>query len=114
MPNPPESPVSTDRAKSPCFETAGRPLHENLAPLLEWVSPGVLRAAAWTVLFDVIAFARAGGYAIPTIGEWQRRWLASDQAYAMMQPDEYEKLKHLEVPMVELGRDPRRVVVSRR
>ena len=52
--------------------------------------------------------------AIATIGEWQRRWAANDQAYAMMQPDEYEKLKHLEVPMVELGRDPRRVVVSRR
>jgi 4-amino-4-deoxy-L-arabinose transferase-like glycosyltransferase len=52
--------------------------------------------------------------AIGTIGEWQRRWGASDQAYAMMQPDEYEKLKALEVPMIELGRDPRRVVVSRR
>ncbi|HEV2685387.1 MAG TPA: glycosyltransferase family 39 protein [Actinomycetota bacterium] len=52
--------------------------------------------------------------AIGTIAEWQRRWGASDQAYAMMQPDEYERLKALEVPMVELGRDPRRVVVSRR
>jgi 4-amino-4-deoxy-L-arabinose transferase-like glycosyltransferase len=52
--------------------------------------------------------------AIATIGEWQRRWAAVDQAYAIMQPDEYEKLKRLEVPMVEIGRDARRVVVSRR
>jgi hypothetical protein len=31
-----------------------------------------------------------------------------------MQPDEYDELKREGVPMVELGRDPRRVVVSRR
>jgi len=52
--------------------------------------------------------------AIATIGEWRRRWEAADQAYAMMQPDQYEKLRRDGVPMVELGRDPRRVVVSRR
>jgi FAD/FMN-containing dehydrogenase len=68
--------VGSQTSKSPCFETAGRPLHENLAPLLEWVSPGVLRAAAWTVLFDVLAFAHAGGHAIPTIGEWGGQTLA--------------------------------------
>lgn len=68
--------VGSRTSKSPCFETTGRPLHENLAPLLEWVSPGVLRAAAWTVLRDVVAFARAGGYAIPTIGEWGGQTIA--------------------------------------
>jgi 4-amino-4-deoxy-L-arabinose transferase-like glycosyltransferase len=52
--------------------------------------------------------------AIATLSEFQRRWLGSDQAYAIMQPDEYEKLKVHEVPMTELGRDPRRVIVSRR
>ncbi|HZI83384.1 MAG TPA: phospholipid carrier-dependent glycosyltransferase, partial [Casimicrobiaceae bacterium] len=52
--------------------------------------------------------------ALATIGEWQRRWQTSEQAYAIMQPEEYEKLRQREVPMVELGRDPRRVVVSRR
>jgi 4-amino-4-deoxy-L-arabinose transferase-like glycosyltransferase len=52
--------------------------------------------------------------AIATIGEWRRRWESADQAYAMMQPDQYEKLLRDGVPMVELGRDPRRVVVSRR
>jgi len=52
--------------------------------------------------------------AIGTIGEWQRRWQTSEQAYAMMAPDEFEQLRHREVPMVELGRDARRVIVSRR
>jgi 4-amino-4-deoxy-L-arabinose transferase-like glycosyltransferase len=51
---------------------------------------------------------------LATLGEWQRRWQSSEQAYAIMQPQEYEKLKQREVPMVELGRDARRVVVSRR
>jgi 4-amino-4-deoxy-L-arabinose transferase-like glycosyltransferase len=52
--------------------------------------------------------------AIATVGEWRRRWEAADQAYAIMQPDEYDELMHNGVPMVELGRDPRRVIVARR
>jgi len=52
--------------------------------------------------------------AIATVGEWEKRWEGADQAYAMMQPDQYEKLRRQGVPMVELGRDARRVVVSRR
>lgn len=52
--------------------------------------------------------------ALATLGEWQRRWQTSEQAYAMMQPQEYERLKEKEVPMVELDRDARRVIVSRR
>ncbi len=65
---------------------------------------------------DELAFGidREPEKAIATLGEFQRRWQGSDQAYAMMQPDEYEKLKVHEVPMVELGRDARHVVVSRR
>ncbi|HEX8010539.1 MAG TPA: glycosyltransferase family 39 protein [Casimicrobiaceae bacterium] len=52
--------------------------------------------------------------AIATVDEWRRRWEAADQAYAMMQQDEYDKLRREGVPMVELGGDPRRVIVSRR
>jgi hypothetical protein len=52
--------------------------------------------------------------AIATVAEWRHRWEAGGQAYAIMQPDEYDELKREGVPMVELGRDPRRVVVSRR
>jgi 4-amino-4-deoxy-L-arabinose transferase-like glycosyltransferase len=52
--------------------------------------------------------------AIATVGEWESRWEGAAQAYAMMQPDQYEKLKRDSVPMVELARDPRRVIVARR
>ena len=52
--------------------------------------------------------------AIATVGEWRQRWEANAQAYAIMQPEEYDELKRKGVTMVELGRDPRRVVVARR
>jgi 4-amino-4-deoxy-L-arabinose transferase-like glycosyltransferase len=52
--------------------------------------------------------------AIATVGQWRPTWDAADQAYAMMQPDEYENLLREGVPMRELGRDTRRVIVSRR
>ena len=52
--------------------------------------------------------------AIATVDEWKKRWNGAAQAYAMMQPDEYERLRREGVAMVELARDPRRVIVSRR
>lgn len=52
--------------------------------------------------------------AIATVDEWRPRWEAADQAYAIMQPEDYETFKRDGVPMIELGRDPRRVIVSRR
>jgi 4-amino-4-deoxy-L-arabinose transferase-like glycosyltransferase len=52
--------------------------------------------------------------AIASIDDWRRRWDAAEQAYAIMQPQEYDELKRDGVAMVELGRDPRRVIVSRR
>ena len=52
--------------------------------------------------------------AITTVDQWRRRWEAGGQAYAIMPPDEYDELKREGVPMVEMGRDARRVVVSRR
>ncbi len=51
--------------------------------------------------------------AIATESEWLRRWNTEEQAYAIMQPDEYQRLRDQNVPMRELGRDPRRVIVSR-
>jgi 4-amino-4-deoxy-L-arabinose transferase-like glycosyltransferase len=65
---------------------------------------------------DELAFGLASEpeKAIATVGEWRRRWEAAVQAYAIMQPDQYDELKREGVAMVELGRDPRRVVVSRR
>jgi 4-amino-4-deoxy-L-arabinose transferase-like glycosyltransferase len=52
--------------------------------------------------------------AIDSVADWQRRWEAADQAYAIMQPEEFDELQRDGVAMVELGRDPRRVIVARR
>ncbi len=51
--------------------------------------------------------------AIATEAEWQRRWSAAADGYAIMQPDEYDRLRREGVPMRELGHDTRRVIVSR-
>jgi 4-amino-4-deoxy-L-arabinose transferase-like glycosyltransferase len=52
--------------------------------------------------------------AVATLAEWKQRWDRETQAYAIMQVDMYETLLREGVPMRELGRDPRRVIVSRR
>ena len=52
--------------------------------------------------------------AIATVAAWKGRWEAADQAYAIMQPEEYDKLRRDGVPMMELARDPRHVIVARR
>ena len=51
---------------------------------------------------------------IATLADWKQRWDRAPQAYAIMQADMYETLQREGVPMRELGRDPRRVIVSRR
>ena len=51
---------------------------------------------------------------VATLAEWRRRWERADQAYAIMQPEEYARLKRDGWPMREVGRDTRRVIVSRR
>ena len=52
--------------------------------------------------------------AVATLDDWKQRWDRETQAYAIMQVDMYERLLREGVPMRELGRDPRRVIVSRR
>ena len=52
--------------------------------------------------------------AIATEAEFLHRWSAATEGYAIMQPDEYERLRREGVPMRELGRDTRRVIVGRR
>jgi 4-amino-4-deoxy-L-arabinose transferase-like glycosyltransferase len=52
--------------------------------------------------------------AIPTVEQWKPRWEADAQAYAIMQSDEYDTLHSQGLPMRELARDGRRVIVSRR
>jgi Aminoarabinose transferase C-terminal domain len=52
--------------------------------------------------------------AIDTVADWLPIWSALQDAYAMMQPDEFDRLQREGVPMRELGRDARRVIVARR
>jgi len=51
--------------------------------------------------------------AIGKIDAWRAIWAASGDAYAIMPPDDFERLRREGVPMRELGRDARRVIVSR-
>ena len=51
--------------------------------------------------------------AIGTVDTWRGIWGAVGDAYAIMPPDDYERLRREGVPMRELGRDARRVIVSR-
>jgi len=60
-----------------------------------------------------MGIASEPGKAIATEAEWLRRWIAGGQAYAIMQPDEYQRLQQQNIPMRLLGSDPRRIIVSR-
>jgi 4-amino-4-deoxy-L-arabinose transferase-like glycosyltransferase len=60
-----------------------------------------------------MGIASEPGKAIATEAEWLHRWSDAAQAYAIMQPEEYARLQSEGVPMRELGRDRRRVIVSR-
>jgi 4-amino-4-deoxy-L-arabinose transferase-like glycosyltransferase len=61
-----------------------------------------------------MGIASEPGKAIDTVAHWRPIWDALAGAYAMMQPDEYDSLRRDGVPMRELGRDARRVIVARR
>jgi 4-amino-4-deoxy-L-arabinose transferase-like glycosyltransferase len=49
---------------------------------------------------------------IPSEEEWQRRWLALPQGYALLAPATFDRLRAT-LPMREIARDPRRVLVAR-
>ena len=50
---------------------------------------------------------------VAQIEDWKLRWIALARGYAIMNPANYEQLAAEGVPMRILGRDPRRVIVSR-
>ena len=50
---------------------------------------------------------------LPTVDAWVAEWSALSRGYAMMPPELYKVLADRGVPMRELARDTRRVVVSR-
>ena len=47
----------------------------------------------------------------PTLAEFIERWNRQPQAIALMVPEQYSELKKMGLPMEELGRDQRRVMV---
>ena len=51
--------------------------------------------------------------ALPTLEAFRTEWLAVPQAYALMGPDTFELLSQQHLPMREIARDPRRVIVAR-
>jgi 4-amino-4-deoxy-L-arabinose transferase-like glycosyltransferase len=51
---------------------------------------------------------------VPTLDAWSAEWSALSEGYAMLPPDVYKLLSAQGVPMRELARDTRRVIVSRR
>src|SRR5205814_1058236 len=50
---------------------------------------------------------------IPRLSDWEARWQALPQAYALMTPDTFDKLAAIGVPFRVVARDPRRVLVAR-
>jgi hypothetical protein len=48
---------------------------------------------------------------VPTLNEFVAIWKQDPQAIAMMVPAQFEELKQMGLPMEELGRDSRRVIV---
>jgi len=50
---------------------------------------------------------------IAKLTDWEARWRAAPQAYALMTPDTFDKLARTGVPLRVVVRDPRRVLVAR-
>jgi hypothetical protein len=49
---------------------------------------------------------------LPTFTAFIERWKEDQTAYALMVPEQYIELQKLNVPMQEVGRDSRRVIVK--
>ena len=49
---------------------------------------------------------------LPTLDAFIARWKEDQSAYALMVPEQYVELKKLDLPMQEVGRDSRRVIVK--
>jgi hypothetical protein len=49
---------------------------------------------------------------LPTFEAFIERWKEDHAAYALMVPEQFIELQKLNVPMEEVGRDSRRVIVK--
>jgi hypothetical protein len=52
------------------------------------------------------------GLWLPTLDAFIERWKEDQAAYALMVPEQYIELQKLNVPMQEVGRDSRRIIVK--
>jgi hypothetical protein len=50
---------------------------------------------------------------VPSTDEFKRRWTTDADAFAVMEPDKYDLLRQEGLPMTEVARDTRRVVVRK-
>jgi len=50
---------------------------------------------------------------IAKLTDWEARWSASPQAYALMTPETFDKVARMGVSLRVVARDPRRVLVAR-
>lgn len=50
---------------------------------------------------------------VPTVDEWKKRWLADKTAMALLPPRLYKDFRAEGLPMKEIARDERRVIVSK-
>jgi 4-amino-4-deoxy-L-arabinose transferase-like glycosyltransferase len=51
---------------------------------------------------------------VPTLAEFEQRWVSHDDAFAVMPPDAYRELYSHGLPMEIIASDPRRVVVRKK
>jgi hypothetical protein len=63
---------------------------------------------------DEMAFgiAQEPGKWIPTLDEFKRRWAADRDAFALLEPAEFDALRGV-LPMAVVARDTRRVIVRK-
>jgi 4-amino-4-deoxy-L-arabinose transferase-like glycosyltransferase len=73
------------------------------------------RTVTMVVYKDELEFgiAQEPGKFIPDMAGFERAWRASPQAFALMSPDDYQRLKSQEFPMQLLAVDTRRVIVAK-
>ncbi|HZV54770.1 MAG TPA: glycosyltransferase family 39 protein [Rhodocyclaceae bacterium] len=64
---------------------------------------------------DEMAFGltQEPGKWVPSVDEFKRRWNADADAFAIMEPDQYDALRREGWPMIEVARDTRRVIVRK-
>lgn len=97
-----------------------RPLLTDNAPIYsvrtyDQTMPFYLQRTMTMVEFqDEMAFGLAQEPAkwVPSLDEFKRRWNADIDAFALMEPAEFDKLRN-ELPMTEIARDTRRVFVRK-